>query len=175
MRWLRSAALLLTCSGAWYSPLPPPPQSSDREPIPRSAVVRANKTAPQPRAEAPPPLPVGDAGPSAVVEKKKKKKLPKTGPVAHVEDADKRVYARPAGSTTQITSIIPDAAVTADVDEFDGDEEEEDDDMEEAIAAPLAAPVVTLTEFKRRVDLVLREFFLEGEGALTGARRRSRG
>ena len=124
-----------------------------------------------------PPLPVGDAGPSAVVvEKKKKKKLPKAGPVAHVEDADKRVYTWGwgGGTTAPVTSLIPDAAVTTDVDEFDGDEEEEDDDVEEAIAAPLAAPVVTLTEFKRRVDLVLREFFLEGEGATTRARRRAR-
>lgn len=60
-------------------------------------------------------------------------------------------------------------ATAVDVDdEFpDGDEDEEDECA--PAAAPAAgyvdreAPLVTLAEFKRRTDLVLREFFTEGE------------
>jgi hypothetical protein len=74
--------------------------SSEREPLPKAVVIRANKAA---QAHVPaqhPPEPQGDAALSTETVKKKPKK-PRTGRNVHVEDAASRALAGCCGQHGQ--------------------------------------------------------------------------
>jgi hypothetical protein len=80
--------------------------SSTREPLPKAAVVRANKSAPPPPAQVVPPTSCGEAVPFPAewsLEVKKKPKKPRAGPSVHVEDAAAREYSR---TMTEVSNYL---------------------------------------------------------------------